>query len=112
MWSGAECLSDMPRELRVVDRKGNPMTRKLIPVCGEHHTQKEWRMTTFEYHDDGIVIHIPNVLAWVCPQDSEASFTPDITDELIATVRELIETAKRAKQRRSTFTEYIVAVGG
>lgn len=88
------------------------MTRKPVPVCGEHHTQKEWRMTSFECRDDGIVIHIPNVFTWVCPQDGEASFTPDITDELIATVRELIETAKRAKARKTAFTEYIVAVGG
>jgi len=47
----------------------------------------------------------------VCPVDEEASFTPDTVDELIATVRDLIESARRAKQRRSSFTEYIVAVG-
>jgi len=88
------------------------MTKKPIPTCGEHKTKKEWQTTTFEYRDDGIVVRVPNVPAWVCPQDGEASFTPDTTDELITTVRELIEAAKHAKSRRSTFTEYIVAIGG
>jgi len=88
------------------------MKSKSVPVCGEHKTKKEWRTTTFEYRDDGIVVRVPNIPAWVCPQDGEASFTPDTTDELISIVRELIEAAKRAKARRAVFTEYIVAVGG
>ena len=33
------------------------------------------------------------------------------TDELIVTVREFIETAKRAKERQSSLTEYVAAVG-
>jgi hypothetical protein len=65
----------------------------------------------FEYRDDGIVIRVPNIYAWVCPEDGEASFTPETVDELIATVRELLEIAKRAQQRRSVPTEYIVSVG-
>lgn len=65
----------------------------------------------FEYQDDGIVIRVPNIYAWVCPEDGEASFTPETVDELIATVRELLEIAKRAQQRRSVLTEYIVSVG-
>ena len=36
---------------------------------------------------------------------------PDIVDELLLTVRELVETAKRARERRSVLTEYMVAVG-
>jgi len=88
------------------------MIEKSTPICGEHKTNKEWRTTTFEYRDDGIIVRVTNVPAWVCPQDGEASFTSGTTDELIATVRELIETAKRAKARRAEFTEYIVAVGG
>ena len=44
-------------------------------------------------------------------QSGEASFTPDTVDELITTVRELIELAKRARKRRPVLTEYIVSVG-
>jgi len=87
------------------------MIKNIAPACNQHNTKKEWRTTTFEYRDEGIVVSIPNVPAWVCPQDGEVSFTPDTTDELIFTVGELIATAKRAKARRSAFTEYVVAVG-
>ncbi len=86
------------------------MTTKPIPVCGEHHALKKWHPTTFEYSDEGILIRVPNVHAWVCPVDGEASFTPETVDELIVTVRELFETAKRARERRSGLTEYIVSV--
>lgn len=86
------------------------MTTRPVPVCGEHQVEKEWRATTFEYSDDGIRVQVPNVPAWVCPRDGEASFTPEVVDELIATVRELVATAKRARERRAVFTEYIVAV--
>lgn len=86
------------------------MSTNPIPVCGQHHLPKEWRPTAFEYNDEGISVRVPNVYAWVCPVDGEASYTPETTDELILTVRELIETAKRAKARRSAFTEYMVAV--
>jgi len=86
------------------------MATKPIPICGKHKVLKEWRPTTFEYSDEGISIRVPNVYAWVCPRDGEASFTPEIVDELIDTVNELIETAKRARERRSVLTEYIVSV--
>jgi YgiT-type zinc finger domain-containing protein len=81
-----------------------------IPICGTHHIPKEWRPTTFEYHDEGILIRISGVYAWVCPQGGEASFTPETTDELIETVSELIEVAKHARRHRSTPTEYLVSV--
>lgn len=64
----------------------------------------------FEYGEGGITIRVPNVYAWVCPRDGEASFTPETVDELIATVRELLESARRARERRSMFTEHIVSV--
>jgi YgiT-type zinc finger domain-containing protein len=66
------------------------MTSKPIPMCGKHHVQKEWRVTTFEYSEEGITIRVPNVYAWVCPESNEASFTPETVDELITTVRELL----------------------
>lgn len=86
------------------------MSAKPTPICGQHNLPKEWRSTSFEYNDAGVSVRVPNVFAWVCPIDGEASYTPETTDELIVTVRELIETAKRAKARRSAFTEYMVAV--
>ena len=64
----------------------------------------------FAYSEDGISIHVPNIHAWVCPEDGEASFTPETADELIVTLREFVQTAKRAKARRSGLTEYLVAV--
>ena len=87
------------------------MASQPVPVCGEHQIAKEWRPTTFEYGEDGVSIRVPNVYAWVCPQDGEASFTPETTDELIVTVREMIEPAKHARERRSMPTEYIVSIG-
>ncbi len=87
------------------------MRPQSIPICGEHRAAKEWRPTTFEYIEDGISIRVPNISAWVCPVDGEASFTPETFDELIATVKELLESAKRARARRATLTEYIISVG-
>ena len=81
------------------------MINKPIPTCGDNkNTLKEWKPVTFEYAEDGVAIRVPNVYAWVCPLNGDISFTPD-------TVRELINTAKRAQQRRSIFTEYVVSVG-
>lgn len=87
------------------------MASTSAPICAQHNTAKEWRKTIFEYRDDGISVRVPNIHAWICPADGEASFTPEVVDQLIATVRELIEAAKRARERRSVFTEYIVSVG-
>ncbi len=87
------------------------MTTKPTPICGQHKKPKEWRPTAFEYSEQGISVRVRDVYAWVCPEDGEASFTPETIDELVVTVRELIETAKRAKERRSPLTEYVVAVG-
>jgi len=86
------------------------MSIQAVPICGTHNTPKEWRFTTFEYKDEGVSVRVPNIKAWVCPEDGEASFTPETTDELIATVCELVEPAKRARDRRTMPTEYIVSV--
>jgi len=87
------------------------MTNKPAPICGKHHVSKEWRPTTFEYSDEGITIRVPDVYAWVCPESGEASFPPETVDELIATVRDLLEAAKRTRQRRSVLTQYVISVG-
>lgn len=87
------------------------MATKSSPVCGEHQAQKQWLPTTFEYQEDGVTVRIPNIYAWVCAEDGEASFTPETVDEIIGTVRELVESGRRAKERRSVLTEYIVSVG-
>jgi len=87
------------------------MTDKPTPLCGEHHVKKEWRPTTFEYSEEDVTVRVLNIYAWVCPASGEASFTPDTVDELITTERELIELAKRARERRPVLTEYIVSVG-
>ena len=87
------------------------MIAKPAPVCNQHHITKEWQPTTFEYQESGISVQIPNVYAWVCAEDGEASFTPETTDQLIATARELVETAKHARARRPALTEYVVSVG-
>jgi hypothetical protein len=86
------------------------MSTKPAPVCGEHQTRKEWQPTTFEYQEDGVTVKVPNIYAWVCAEDGEASFTPETVDEIIGTVRELIASGKRARERRSVLTEYIVSV--
>jgi hypothetical protein len=91
-------------------RKEVVMTTKSVPICGEHQIPREWRQATFEYSEDGISVRVSGVYAWVCPADGEASFTPDTVDELITTVRELLEAAKRSRERRSALTEYVVSV--
>jgi len=86
------------------------MKNKPAPICGKHNKLKKWKATTFSYSEEGVSVRIPNIKAWVCPEDGEASFTPETVDDLIATVRELLESAKRTKTRRSMPTEYIVTV--
>ena len=81
------------------------------PICGEHRVTKEWRPTVFEYCEEGISVRVPNLHAWVCPVNEEASFTPELVDELLVTIRELLATAKRSRQLRSKLTEYIISVG-
>ena len=88
------------------------MSTTAIPICNMHHAEKEWRLTTFEYQEEGITIRVPNCYAWVCPVDGETSFTPETVDELLLTIRELLVTAKRAQERHSELTEYIVSVSG
>jgi YgiT-type zinc finger domain-containing protein len=87
------------------------MPERATPTCGKRRVPREWRATTFEYHEDGITIRVPNVYAWICPEDGEIAFTPDTAEELMTTIRELVATAKRARERQSSLTEYLVVVG-
>ena len=70
------------------------MTIEAAPICGKHQVSKGWRPTTFEYSDEGTSIRVPETV-----------------DELIATVRDLLEAAKRARERRSVLTQYVILVG-
>ena len=74
------------------------MTPKQPPICGEHKREKEWRQTVFTYNEDGISIHIPNIYAWVCPEDDDVSFTPETADELIVALREFVHAANVPKR--------------
>lgn len=84
---------------------------KKQPKCAVHNVLKQWRRATFEYEENGISVRVPNIDAWVCPADGEASFTPEIDDEILITVRDLLESARRGRERRTVLTEYIVSVG-
>jgi hypothetical protein len=86
------------------------MSEQVIPTCGKRRVPREWRATTFEYQEDGITVRVPNVYAWICPEDGEVAFTPATVDELMTTIRELVATAKRARERRSELTEYVVSI--
>jgi hypothetical protein len=86
------------------------MEMKPPPICREHQKPKEWRQTAFEYSEDGISVRVSAIYAWVCPEDGDASFTPQTADELLATVRELIESAKQATARRSRLSEHLVSI--
>ncbi|HVO26928.1 MAG TPA: hypothetical protein VMW56_25230 [Candidatus Margulisiibacteriota bacterium] len=87
------------------------VTTLEAPVCAEHKCAREWRTAVFEYDEDGVSIRIPNVEAWVCPAGGDPTFLPETADELIAVGRELLAAARKARQRRSALTEYIVSVG-
>ncbi len=87
------------------------MAAKPAPVCREHNVAKEWVVTTFVYSDEDISVCIPGIHAWVCPEGGESSFPPETVDQLIPTVRELLATARKARERRSELTQFIVSVG-
>jgi len=87
------------------------MKTEFTPTCHEHQITKAWRPTTFEYTEEGVSVRVSDVFAWVCPVDGEASFTPETFDELLVTVRELLEPAKRARAHKSSMTEFVVSVG-
>ena len=86
------------------------MNQQSAPLCAECRTVMRWGRTDFVYRDDGIEITVPHVPAWLCQQNHEPLFTPETTDQLIETLRELAATAQRARVRQPVFYEYLVKV--
>ncbi|MGH9838363.1 MAG: YgiT-type zinc finger protein [Blastocatellia bacterium] len=73
------------------------MKPDVVPICSEHQVAKEWRPTTFAYSEESITVEVPDVPAWVCPADGEASFTPEIFDRLLTLVRGVLDAAKNVR---------------
>ena len=86
------------------------MPEKQCLQRGKGKPPMEWKITTFEYSEDGVSIRVPGVYGWVCPETGEVAFTPETAKELIAVIREFIAPAKRTKQMRTMPSEYIVSV--
>jgi hypothetical protein len=63
------------------------MKADFVPVCQEHQTTMEWRPATFEYAEEGVSVCVTGPMAWVCPVDGEASYTPEGFDGLLVTDR-------------------------
>jgi YgiT-type zinc finger domain-containing protein len=103
-------MKNFGKNRHLKDVKSINMKNNHQPFCREHGQPKDWSLTTFEYEEDGISVRIPNIYAWVCPENGEASFTPEAVDELLLTIRDLLETAKKAKARRAKTTQFIVTV--
>lgn len=97
------CGSEVPKEKET-------MNQQSAPLCVECKTTMRSGQTDFLYRDDGIEITVPHVPAWLCQQNHALLFTPETTDQLIETLRELAATAQRARVRQPVFHEYLVKV--
>jgi len=71
-----------------------------------------WGETDFSYAEDGIEVIVRHIPAWVCPHGDDAAFAPGTGDEIIETVRELIQVARRTNASQPAFQlqEYLVRV--
>jgi hypothetical protein len=67
------------------------------PFCENHRTPMIWGETDFTFAEDGIEVTVRHIPAWVCIHGDDAAFPPDITDELIVTIRKLIRVAQQAR---------------
>lgn len=90
--------------------KEETMSRKPLPCCSECKVTMRSGKANYVYRDDGIAITIPDVPAYLCGRGHEPLFTPESTDQLIETLKELVATARRARKRRPRFREYRVQV--
>lgn len=92
-----------------VRKKEKTMTPSS-PLCSECKQAMVLGTTDFLYADDGIQVTVPQVPAWVCGNGHEPLFSPETTDQLTQTVRELAAAARRAQHRKPVFHEYLVKV--
>lgn len=82
------------------------------PFCSEHLIAMDWGETDFSYVEGGVEVVVRHIPAWVCPHGDDAAFPPGATDELLETMRELIEVARRTQAKRPSLPaqEYLVRV--
>ena len=67
------------------------------PLCSEHRIPMNWGETDFTYAENGVEVIVRHIPAWVCEYGDDVAFAPGVTDELIATIRQLIRIAQQAK---------------
>ena len=80
---------------------------KPAPTCKNGQIMI-WGKATFRYEEDGILVEVSDIPAWICPDCDDVSFAPGTSQQLIATVRELIAATKRARARNMPLYEYHV----
>lgn len=67
-----------------------------------------WDKAKFRYEEGGILVEVSDIPAWICSECDDISFTPGTSQQLIATVRELIAATQRARTRNMPLYEYHV----
>ena len=67
-----------------------------------------WGKTTFNYEQDGILVEVSDILAWICLECDDVSFIPGTSQQLITAIRELIVATKRARAKDIPLYEYHV----
>lgn len=89
-----------------------PEPKLLPPLCEEHNVAMVWGKTDFSYAEGGIEVTVRHIPAWVCPHADDSAFPPGVTDELIGTIRKLVEVAKQAQAKQPVRweQEYVVRV--
>jgi hypothetical protein len=82
------------------------------PFCSEHHIPMIWGDADFPFNEEGIEVVVRHIPAWVCPHGDDAAFPPGTMAELLETMRELIDVAKRTQAKRPSIPhqEYLVRV--